>query len=344
MASGRGVGHAALVSTWTSAVWGTGEFLADLCSFVRGAVGEPDRIERLVDRPWSAVWRVTAGSTTAYAKQNCPGQAHEARVALGLARAAPEYVAAVLAADPERDLLLTADLGPTLREQGRTADVDLWCRMVADAAALQRRAAATAGGWGLTVLAPADATTYVANAVGRLGALESGDPRRLEPELAARLQRLLPTVEVWADLVEEVDLPCTLVHNDLHPSNVVLAEGTLRFFDFGDAVLGEPLGNLLVPLDAARHELGAGPDDTRLWRIADAAIEVWSDVVPAAMLRAVLPSALQLARLARVESWRRCVATMTADQRKVWGAAPADWLGSLLEPSPVGATPRAVRT
>lgn len=332
------------MSTWTSAVWGTDEFLAELCSFVGRAVGTPDRIERLADRPWSAVWRVTAGATTAYAKQNCPGQAHEAGIVQGLAGLAPEYVVPVLAADPQRDLLLTADLGPTLRDRNSATDIDVWCRIAAAGAELQRRAAESAGGWGMTVLSPADATTYVANAVGRLAALEPGDPRRLEPHTATRLHALLPTVELWSDLVDELDLPLTVVHNDLHSSNVVAVEGSLRFFDFGDAVLGEPLGNLLVPLSTLRDELGARADDARLWRVADAAIEVWSDLVPAPVLRAALPAALQLARLARVESWRRCVPTMTSGEREVWGSAPAAWLGSLLEPSPLGVTPRAVRT
>lgn len=341
MASGGRVGHAALVSTWTSATWGTEEFLAELCSFVGGAVGVPDRIERIADRPWSAVWRVTAGGSTSYAKQNCPGQAHEARVLQELGHVAPEYVVPVLAADPERDLLLTADVGPSLRDGGGATDIDVWCRIAAAGAELQRRATESASGWGLTVLPPADATTYVANAVGRLAALEPGDPRRLEPHAATRLHALLPAVERWSDMVEDVDLPLTIVHNDLHPSNVVLAGGSLRFFDFGDAVLGEPLGNLLVPLSTLRDELGARTDDPRLWRVADAAIEVWSDLVPAPVLRAALPAALQLARLARVESWRRCVATMTPGEREVWGSAPAAWLGTLLEPSPVGATPRA---
>lgn len=340
MASGRSVGHAAQVSTWTSATWGTEEFLAELCSFVGGAVGVPDRIERIADRPWSAVWRVTAGGTTSYVKQNCPGQAHEARLVAGLAGLAPEYVVPVLAADPERDLLLTVDLGPTLREVGRVTDIDLWCRIAAAGAALQRLTAEAAPAWGLTTLAPAEAMTYVANAVGRLAALEPGDPRRLEPHVATRLHALLPTVERWSDVVEEADLPLVVMHNDLHTSNVVADDDSLRFFDFGDAVLGEPLGNLLVPLNTLRDDLGARSDDARLWRVADAAIEVWSDLVPAAALRAALPAALQLGRLARVESWRRCVATMTPAEREVWGSAPAAWLSTLLEPSPVGATPR----
>ena len=39
---------------------------------------------------------------------------------------------------------------------------------------------------------------------------------------------------------------------------------------------------------------------------ADAGLEVWSDVAPAAELRAALPAALQLGRLGRVVTWARC--------------------------------------
>lgn len=325
-------------------MWSSEDFLADLRTFVTGAVGEPVTLEAVGRQPWSAVWRVEAASGTSYVKQNCPGQAHEARLVSALARLAPAQVVPVLAADPERDLLLTQDLGPTLRDLGRAGDVDVWCRVVAESAALQRRVASTGFDPGLTVMDPSDASTYVADAVGRLAALAPGDPRRLAPEIAHQLERLLPTVDRWCDRVEELDLPLTLVHNDLHAANVVLAEGTLRFFDFGDAVVGEPLGNLLVPLYIAQGELGASHDDPRLWRIADAGLEAWSDLAPMAALRAALPAALQLARLARVESWRRCVATMTREERAEWGYVPARWLELLLEAPPVEVRPSAART
>ena len=45
--------------------------------------------------------------------------------------------------------------------------------------------------------------------------------------------------------------------------------------------------------------------------MADAALEVWGDVVPVAALRAALPSALRLGRLGRAESWLRVSATLT---------------------------------
>ncbi|UUW89069.1 aminoglycoside phosphotransferase family protein [Pimelobacter simplex] len=326
-------------TTWTSAIWGTAAFRAELRDFVSGAVGEPDRIELVAHRPWSAVWRVTAAGRTSYAKQNCPGQAHEARLQVELARWVPSYVAPVLAADPVRDLLLTADLGPTLAARGGIADIATWCRIVRTGAELQRLLVPRAAGLGLTRMLPTDATTYVADAVGRLGALPPGDPRRLAPAAAAHLEVLLPAVDRWADQVDDLGLPLTLLHNDLHAANVVAGPDGLRLLDFADAVLGDPLAALTVPLTMAQRELGLAPDDRGLRRIADAAIDVWTDIAPAPALRAVLPAALQLGRLAKVESWRRCVATMTPGERLVDGAAPAERLARLLEPTPI--TPAA---
>lgn len=328
--------------TWTSAVWMTAEFREELRDFVVPAVGEPTVLEPLKVRPWSTVWRVESAAGVHYAKQNCPGQAHEAALVVALARIVPERVAPVTAADPARDLLLTPDLGPTLRASGAAGDPDVWCRILAEAGSLQREVAGHVAELPLRVLLPGDATTYVADAIGRLGALPADDPRRLAPEEALRLEALLPEIGEWSDEVADLGLPITLNHNDLHDNNVIAPSGEapLRFFDLGDAVLTDPLGSLLIPLNVCADILGAGPDDPRLHRVVDAALEVWTDLVPAERLRASLPAALQLGRLAKAESWRRCVASMTHAERGEYGAAPAGWLGTLGEDPPVGTRPR----
>ncbi len=330
---------AATQGRWTSAVWETPAFEADLRAFVEEALGSPVALERVRLRPWSTVWRVTAGDGVFFAKQNCPGQAHEAALLTRIASWAPEHVVPVVAADPARDLLLTPDLGRTVRERGEV-DVAAWCRITARAADLQVRLAPHGAHLGLVAMAPEDATTYVGDAIGRLRALPLGDPRRLDDISAARLEALLPTIGRWADEVADLDLPLTMNHNDLHPNNVLEpSPGDLRFFDLADAVLGEPLGALLIPLTMASGAFDAGPDDPRLARIADAALEPWSDLAPMARLRSALPAALQLARLPRVESWRRCVASMTDAERGEFGAAPAQRLGTLLEEPPWGRLP-----
>ncbi|CAB4728758.1 unannotated protein [freshwater metagenome] len=91
-----------------------------------------------------------------------------------------------------------------------------------------------------------------------------------------------------------------------------------------------------MPLDSLRAQLDTGPDDSRLARVADAALEVWSDLVPLTRLRAALPAALRLGRLARAESWLRCYPSMTdAELADYRGAAPR-WLLGLIDDPPSG--------
>lgn len=326
------------MTTWSSAVWRSEDFRDELREFATDALDAPVALEEVRVSPWSAVWRVKTPELVGYLKQNCPGQRHEARLVARIATLAPEYVVPVLATDPERDLLLTSDLGATMADLGG-ADDEVWERIVRDAARLQRALVPTADDLGLTRLAPERATTYVADAVGRLRALPATDPRRLPDADASRLGDRLPAIERWADQVAGLGLPATLNHNDLHADNVIASSGDapLRFFDFGDAVLTEPLGGLLIPLLVLQHQWQVPAGDPRLARVADAALEVWSDLVPVSRLRAALPAALQLARLARVEAWRRCVCTMTVPERQEYGAQPVRWLATLAGDPPMRA-------
>ena len=108
-------------------------------------------------------------------------------------------------------------------------------------------------------------------------------------------------------------------------------DGRLRFFDFGDALLTEPLSELRVPLGGLAHHLECPIDDPRLLRAVEPALEVWSDLVPLPELRAALPSAHRLARLERCESWLRCFPSMTDDELKEYGDAASYWLAAAAE-------------
>jgi len=90
----------------------------------------------------------------------------------------------------------------------------------------------------------------------------------------------------------------------------------------------------VIPISAVRNRLECAADDPRLGRVADAALEVWSDLVPAADLRATLPAALQLGRLGRLESWVRVGAAMTEAELLEWGSLVPAWLMTLLEDPP----------
>lgn len=103
----------------------------------------------------------------------------------------------------------------------------------------------------------------------------------------------------------------------------------MRFFDLGDALLTEPMSVLLTPVHILADRLSCAPDDARLWRVAEACLEVWSDLVPAPAMRVAFPHALRLARLARHEAWLRVTPPMTPGELADWGSAASEWLGAL---------------
>ena len=207
------------------------------------------RLESHKVRCWSAVWRVVTGDAVYYAKQNCPGQAFEATLLPLIASLSPRVVP-VTAFDAERGFLLTADQGPVF---GETVGDDLepWVAIAREGALLQRELVGHADDLeraGCTRLGAAEAASYVATRTEQYAALPVGDRRRLDDEGATALRGLLPEVERWADQVLALGLPLTLNHSDLHEHNVFAVDGSLRFFDFGDAVVSEPLSVLLTTL------------------------------------------------------------------------------------------------
>ena len=312
------VGYAEVGESQPSASerWRGPAFREELRRWVAGVVGEPTSLEPVKVRPWATVWRAETDTGVFYAKQNCAGQAFEAALVVALNDLAARHVVPLAGVDLGRGLFLTPDQGEPLGD----ATVDDWCRVVAAGAQLQLEVSRYADhlvGAGLTVLAPADCPAYAARRLGEL---------TLPHPMAATLD----DVRRWADQVGALGLPLTLCHNDLHGRNVFDRDGELRFFDFADAMVTEPVAALLVPLNVLTNQLGCAVDDPRLRRVADAALEVWTEHAP----MAELPAALQLARLARVESWIRCSAPMTAAERAEWGGAPEAWLATLGERPP----------
>lgn len=316
--------------------WASPEFREEVADWVGEVAAPVLAMEQVKLRPWATVWRVDTTAGAFFAKQNCRAQAFEAALVAELAQWVPHRIVPVRATDPDRDLLLTYDQGSVLGEQAGD-DLDEWCRVVAAAADLQRRVAPYAGRMGdlgLTTLATADAPSYVEARVQQLHSLPHGDPRRVSTADAAAIRAHAPVIQGWVDAVAGLGLPTTLQHGDLHERNVFGGAG-LRFFDFADAVLSDPLGVLLIPLNILGMTFDAGADDPRLRRVADAYLEVWSDLAPMSELRAALPAGLQLGRLARIESWLRVTAAMDAAAVDEWGSAVPAWMATLCADPPV---------
>ena len=321
-----------------SAHWSSPEFRAELAAWLdeqAGAVGTVRGLEATKHRAWSTVWRVEAEAGVFWAKQNCRLQSFEAALVADLAAIAPGAVVPVTAIDRDRGFLLTPDQGAVLEDRGDVTDPAVWQRLVTVAGELQRDVVRhvdeLVDGHGLTVMRPEDAEAYVASRVEAYATLPAGDPRRLDADVARRLHDQLAEVRRWGEEVAALGLPLTLNHNDLHARNAFVTSDGLRFFDFGDAVVTDPLGVLYLPFFVMTHVWSTGPDDDRLRLVADTALEVWSDLAPLPDLRAALPAALRLGMVGRVESWTRSLVSASSEELTEWGDGAAGTLAMLLD-------------
>jgi hypothetical protein len=234
-----------------------------------------------------------------------------------LSERVPGRVPAPLGTDPARGWLLLADHGPTLRARAHDDDPALWVDLVSQWSQATRVLAGRVEeleAIGVPRLGPAEAEPYLRGRVAELAALPTGDPARLKPADAARLTAALPAVAEAGEQLRSLGLPDTLWHNDLHTNNVFDTTSGLVFFDLGDALVGTPLCDLLIPLRFLAHarggEFDVGDDafaDPGLALVVEAAIQPWTDLAPASELRRAVPAALLLGLLGRSESWRRAV-------------------------------------
>ncbi|MFG2692259.1 aminoglycoside phosphotransferase family protein [Kitasatospora sp. NPDC048407] len=256
--------------------WASADGLAAEWAWADGelaALGRPRTgpVEQLRSWNLSALSRFPTGTGAAWLKSTPPFAVAEAEVIARVAKADPELVPRVLAADGRR--MLMDDVPGVdcwgLPEDGMLSVVDRWASVQA--------AVAEDGPGGLTDRSPA-----------ALAALFPALLERLRPELTAEeYDRALALGDRLPALVDELadcGLPLTLVHGDCHPGNWRWDGRRGVVLDFSDAVWSHPALDGLRPAPFLSPERGATVRDR--WAAA------WQSLVPDSdPLRALKPAA-----------------------------------------------------
>ena len=207
-----------------------------------------DVVQRRI-RPWSTQLVVPSDHGTVWFKANCPSSAYEPAVHHALSELEPAEVEAPLAIDADRGWMLTADRGTTLGDS-HDATLEEWQAVVELAARVQRQVAdhgATLVAAGLPDCSPDTVPARYAWLVDQLAALPADHPSHLPADEADSLRARSGVVDDAVQALLAAPLPASLQHGDLHPGNVFVVDGTMRFFDFGDAQWAHVLEVLAVP-------------------------------------------------------------------------------------------------
>lgn len=332
-----GTGPRDLPALWASPQWRAaleGWLLPALSDAGLSATG-PVVQERI--RFWSTVLHVETDAGRVWVKENAPSQAFEARLVPVVERLAPGRMPPVVAAEADRGRLATRDVGTPLGARPDVPD-DAWLELVTQWARLQReleRHPEDVLASGVDAF-PDDAAGWAATLLDAFVALPSEDPRSPTVEERRQVERGLPLLAGAAEELVASGLPSSLQHNDLHLGNAMHGDSSpMRFIDLGDVVWAHPLTAFRIPLWGLAQRNG-GPDDALVRRVADAALESWTDLLPLAGLRELLPAADRVSCLHRALSWERLVADvpLSAVQPPEYARASLEWLLVATDPDP----------
>ena len=282
-------------------------------------------------RPWSTHWVVPTSGGRVWFKANCPDLTFEPALQQLLAELAPGRVEPPIAVEDSRGWMLTWDRGETLAERHEPTLAE-WCAIVQEAGDVQRRAAGAREqvlSTGVPDCSPGTMPERFDALLARYATLDAQHPSHVTPGQLAQFRAVRPAVVDAAAGLAQSPLPATVNHGDLHPGNVLIVDGSLRLFDFGDAqwaAAPEVLGALWGWLTRRTHHP---------WRTVFAAYaEVWSDVVTSAEFDHLVAAAMVTLPVNRSMTWWSATGQTTTAELAEWGDAPLSQLSHLLRPWP----------
>jgi hypothetical protein len=288
-------------------------------------------------RPYSVVARVPTSGGTVWFKASPPPASFEPALIGALADWFPERFPAPVALDLDRAWSLTTDGGPTLAQaRERTEDLSAWHAMLRGYARLQYDLAPYAGellDLGLPDLRPDSVPGQFDKLLADPATERAvGAPDGITADRYHALQAVAPRLRDWCGELDDLAIPVSLDHADMHPNNVFAAANNP--FDWGDAAVAHPFCSLLIALRTGAVHAGRPPRSPELAALTDDYVRTWLDAGhPRPAIERSLSLAIRIAPLGRALAWGRVFPCYLGESGLAGHAIRA--LAAVLDPDPV---------
>lgn len=286
-------------------------------------------------RLWSAFISQETDQGLVYFKAPAPAYHHEPGLTEALARWRPDVTVPLLGVELERNWLLSAAAGETLRNMQLGAKLlAYWSEILPLYAELQIEMAEHLPeilGLGTPDRRLAQLPQMYEALLQEARELPVAPEDGLSAEEHARLAALRGRVAELCEQLAGYGLPPTLVHEEVTETNVISDGKQHRFTDWSDCCVGHPFFSMLVTERTLVHWSKwdeAGPE---LQRVRDAYLEPWAAFGSRAELLEAYGIAYRLSMVNRALSWRMALAGQSAAYRAQFGSSMTSYLQDFLE-------------
>ena len=308
-------------------LWHNLEWQAQAHAWIRVEVSRQNieiigEIEQPHVYPWSTVMRVPTSEEVLFFKATAAETAYESALTQRLARFHPDCMPELLAVDTSRGWMLMRDGGEHLRASIRpTQDVTPWTPVIIRYADLQI---------GLANHVPEILALGIPD--HRLAALPQLYKQLLlnQPSLmidqekgltsteVKQLHELAPRFEQICASLAAYGIPESLNHGDFHDGNVLLKNGRITFFDWGDANVTHPfvtLRTFFVSMEIALKLDDYAPPTQEMLALLDRYLGPWQRFAPKEKLLAAYKLSKPVASISKALAWHQTISRLDGNLR-----------------------------
>jgi len=287
----------------------------------RNSIHITGEIEQNHAYAWSTVMRAPSNEGTIFFKATAPETIYEIALTQKLAAWFPDDMPELIAVDTAQGWMLMRDGGEQLRASIRpTQNIKPWEPVITRYAELQIGLAEHVDeilALGIPDHRPASLPALYEKLLADQSSLMIGEEKGLTSAEFESLQNLTPRFGQICNALTAFGIPASLNHGDFHDGNVLLNNGRLTFFDWGDASLTHPFVSLrtfFVSIEIAL-ELDDYSFTPEMSQLLDRYLEAWQAYGEKEALLSAYRLSKPVASISKTLAWHQTISRLAGDLR-----------------------------
>ncbi len=272
---------------------------------------------------WSTVMRVPTDQGLLFFKATAPETIYESALTQLLANLYPDCLPNLVALDAARGWMLMRDGGGQLRASIRpTRDVQPWEPVITRYAELQIGLAEHVSeilALGIPDHRLAALPALYLQLLNDEASLMIGQEKGLTSAEFQQLQELTPRFEQICAELAAFGIPESLNHGDFHDGNILVKDGRITFFDWGDASVTHPFMSLrtfFVSMEIALDLEDYAPPTPEMTTLRDRYLERWEGFASKAQLLKAYNVSRPVASIVKTLAWHQTISRLDGSLRE----------------------------